>query len=653
MYSVIGLAAAVVGLSGSVLGVLGGAYALTTSRLHLLRTVRTWAWIVSATGVVMCVVMLRALAVRDFTVDYVQQVGSPNTPTLYNIAALWSSLEGSLLLWILVLGGFTAAMLVKFRDRHDDALFGWALVVMLGVSAFFYALVAGPANPFTAVDIPVGFEPRGPNPLLQNHVLVAFHPPMLYLGYVGFTVPFAFATAALITGRLGEGWLIETRRWTVVAYGFLTGGILLGAWWSYEVLGWGGYWAWDPVENASLLPWLTGTAYLHSVMVQERRGMLRVWNLALVCSTFCLTVLGTFITRSGVIDSVHAFSDGPIGAWFLGLFGVVTFGSIGLIAWRGDQLRSPGSIDSPLSREASFLANNLLFGAMAFVVLLGTVFPLLAELWDGSRLTIGSPYFDSMAKPLGLLMLFLMAAAPILPWRKASGEVLSDRLFWPAVLGVVAMVVALVYGGRGWAPVLAFGLGGFAGGSALRQVVLATRRHGWRGFVGRTNGGMIVHIGVVLVAVGLVAADAYKVDRTVSLEVGETATVNGHTFTYLGGDGDQNSRRIRIWADIQIDGEDVYQPATTLYREQGVVVPTPSVRPGFSEDLFLVTDAVQEPGQPVRLRVVIRPMVTWIWTGGMLMFAGTVLAVFPGRRRRGTEPVSVVSSELAEQATPA
>ena len=272
---------------------------------------------------------------------------------------------------------------------------------MFVVMAFFALLSFGPADPF-ANAVPVADGP-GPNPLLQNHVLVLFHPPILYLGYVGFTVPFAFAIAALVTGRVGEGWLMETRRWALFAWAFLTIGILLGGWWSYEVLGWSGVWAWDPVENASFLPWLTGTAYIHSVLVQERRGMLRVWNLSLLVATFALTILGTFLTRSGVLSSVHAFGDGPVGAYLLAFFGLVVAVSLALIAWRGDRLRSPGAIDSPLSREGAFLANNVLFTVFAFVVLLGTVFPLLVEALQDRRTVVGAPYFDRLSTPIGLL----------------------------------------------------------------------------------------------------------------------------------------------------------------------------------------------------------------------------------------------------------
>ncbi len=371
--------------------------------------------------------------------------------------------------------------------------------------------------------------------------------------------------------------------------------------------------------------------------------MLRVWNLSLVCATFSLTILGTFLTRSGVIDSVHAFADGDVGPWLLVFFTIVTLGSVGLIGWRGDQLRSPGAIDSPLSREAAFLGNNVLFGALAFVVLLGTVFPLLAELMDGSRLTIGRPYFDSLGRPIAVVTLFLMAVAPVLPWRKASTELLGERLFWPAVTAVVVTAGALLLGGRGFWPVVTFALAGFAGGAAARQIILATKRLGWRGFVGRTNGGMIVHLGVVLLAVGVAASESYKTDRFFTMSPGDTVSVEDHTFTYEGLGADRTSRRDRTFARIVIDDGQEYQPARTNYRQQGQVVGTPSVKPGLTEDLYLVLDDVPtEATGPIRLRVIIRPLISWIWAGGVLMGVGTLLAVFPGdRRRRGTEPVGM------------
>ena len=486
----IGAACAIAGIIVALLGILG-------YRPRWFADAKLLAGLMTLASIASVVIMERALITRDFTVQFVADNGSSQTPALFNIATLWAALEGSVLLWVLVLCGYVVAVVVKFRNDGDDPMMQWVMLTLFVVCAFFFLLMVGPSAPFTSFDPPPGYDGPGPNPLLQNHILMAFHPPILYLGYVGFTVPFAFAIAALVTGRVGEGWLVATRRWTVLAWGYLTFGIVLGAWWSYETLGWGGYWAWDPVENASFLPWLTGTAFIHSVMVQERRGMLRVWNLSLVVSTFALTILGTFITRSGVLQSVHAFVESQIGPWFLTFFALIVIVSLGLIAWRGDELRAPGRIDSPVSREGAFLANNVVFAGFAFVVLLGTIFPLIVEAIDGRTISVGNPYFDQMTMPIGFTLLFLMAVAPILPWRKASGDVLSDRLIWPAWLGVGSMVFAAVVGARGWAPMLAFGLGGFAGGAALRQVVLATRRQGWRGLVGRTNGGMIVHLGVV------------------------------------------------------------------------------------------------------------------------------------------------------------
>ena len=519
----LGSTGVLLGLSAAVLGSITLVYALVKKRTDLQWLAVPYTALIVLGAVLAVFAMERALITRDFTVKFVADNGSSRTPALYNVATLWAALEGSIILWALILSGYTAVVVAKFRRRLSDPLVGWAVLTMFVVSAFFFFLMAFPANPFKSFHPPPGFDGPGPNPLLQNHPLMAFHPPMLYLGYVGFTVPFAFAIAALATGRVGEGWLVATRRWTLFAWGFLTVGIVLGAWWSYEVLGWGGYWAWDPVENASFLPWLTGTAYLHSVMVQERRGMLRVWNLSLLCATFSLTILGTFITRSGVLDSVHAFTESAIGPSILVFFTATVAVTIGLIAWRGDRLRSPGRIDSPLSREAAFLGNNVLFALFAFVVLLGTVFPLLVEAIKSDRVSVGAPYFNRMTSPVVIALLFLMAVAPVLPWRKASGELLRDRLFWPAWVGTASLVIALLLGGHGFTPMVAYGLAGFAAGSALRQLVLATRRQGWRGLVGRANGGMIVHLGVLMIAVAFAASQSSVRQAEFTLAPGEQA----------------------------------------------------------------------------------------------------------------------------------
>jgi cytochrome c-type biogenesis protein CcmF len=478
--------------------------------------------------------------------------------------------------------------------------------------------------------------------LLQNHILVLFHPPILYLGYVGFTVPFAFAIAALVTGRVGEGWLVATRRWALYAWGFLTVGIVLGGWWSYEVLGWGGVWGWDPVENASFLPWLTGTAYLHSVLVQERRGMLRVWNISLLVATFSLTILGTFITRSGVLQSVHAFSNGTIGPYLLGFFGIIVAVSLALIAWRGDRLRSPGAIDSPVSREGAFLANNVIFSVFAFIVLLGTVFPLIVEALQNRQIAVGAPFFDRLSMPIGITLLFLMAIAPVLPWRKASTELLRDRLFWPAWCGVAALTVSVLVGASGLAPLVAFFLGGFAGGASLRQLVLAARRQGWRGLVGRANGGMVVHLGVIIIAVALAASNSYTRVADFTLQPGKPVSYEGHTFELVRLEQFTDARSTGVKAQIRVDGRKDYAPAITTFTNFGTKVPTPSVRNGLLNDLYLTLEpSVRFDGTDAPVKIYVKPLIIWLWIGGMLMAAGTVLAGFPGRRRRmPTDPVS-------------
>lgn len=623
-------------LSGIAITVAG----IRKNDLRALKSASRYAYASFVAAIIAVVMMERALITRDFSLQYVQQVGSVDTPALFNVTAMWSALEGSILMWVLILTGFIAAVARKFRARAGDELLAWAMVIMFAVGLFFFLLSFGPANPF-AIGPPGITDGPGPNPLLQNHILVLFHPPILYIGYVGFAVPFAFAMAALITGRVGEGWLLETRRWTLYSWSFLTVGIILGSWWSYEVLGWSGVWAWDPVENASFLPWLTGTAYLHSVLVQERRGMLRVWNLSLVIATFSLTILGTFLTRSGVINSVHAFSEGSVGPWLLTFFAVIVISAIILIGRRGDELRSPGAIDSPLSREGAFLANNVMFSLFAFVVLLGTVFPLIIEALNNRRIVIGEPFFNRMTMPIGLTLLFLMAIAPVLPWRKASQEVLRERLFWPAWCGVATLALAVSVGADGWASLAAFGLGGFATGAALRQIVLASRRQGWRGLVGRANGGMVVHIGVIMIAVALSASSSYTRTQEFVMETGETVNFAGHSFTFEGLSLESDEVKTSVKAAIRIDGDQIYSPARNKYLKQGMDIGTPSVRTGFTNDLYLTLEGNVRPSDTeARIKIFVKPLILWLWIGGGLMAIGTVLAAFPGSRRKPTAPVS-------------
>ncbi len=570
---------------------------------------------------------------RDFSLLYVQKVGSYSTPALYNFAAVWSALEGSILMWVLVLAGYVAAAMWWMRKRLAEPLVGWAMAVMLAVLAYFFLLSYGPANPFV-VGPPGITDGPGPNPLLQNHLLVMFHPPILYLGYVGMTVPFAFAIAALIAGKVEDGWLHLTRRWTVAAWGFLTFGIALGGWWSYEVLGWSGVWAWDPVENASLLPWITGTAYIHSVMVQERRGLLRVWNVSLLIATFSLTILGTFLTRSGVLNSVHAFSESAIGPWLLVMFAVIVAVSLVLVFLRGDQLRASGAITTVFSREGAWLVNNVLFAVFAFVVLLGTVFPLVVEAVQQRQVVVGEPFFDRLTIPIGLTMLFIMAVAPVLPWRQDGREVMSQRLLGPALLGLAALGVSLVAGASGVAPLLAFGLGGFAAGSALRHLIRAVRVQRLRGFVGRANGGMIVHLGVILICVALAASNSFTRSQEIDLVTGQVAKFAGHTFELIDVVEVRDARSTTVRALVSVDGGQQYSPSITKYTRIGMNVGTPSVRTSFTHDVYLTLEPpVRQDSGQARIKVFVKPLVLWMWIGTFVMAFGTLLAVLPTRRR--------------------
>ncbi len=647
----LGFAAAVVGIVVLIVGLVRG-------RPDQLRQGRLYAPVILLGGIIAVVAMQRALVTHDFSLSYVADNNSRSTPLLYSITGMWSALAGSILLWGITLGLYVTAMVWRFRARSDDQLVAWATLVMFVVCAFFFGLMLGPADPFAHVSGTIPPDGLGPNVLLQDNPLVLFHPPMLYLGLVGFTLPFAFAVASLVTGRVDEDWQGETRRWTLFAWTFLTIGIVLGAWWSYQVLGWGGFWAWDPVENASLLPWLVGTAYLHSVMVQQRRGLLRVWNLSLVIATFSLTILGTFITRSGVFQSVHAFSTSVIGPLLLGFFGLVIVVGVGLIAWRGDRLRSPGGIDSPFSREGAFLANNLLFVLFTFVVLLGTVFPVLYEaLNSGSQVSVGAPYFNRLVIPLGLGLLFLMAVAPALPWRKSSAAVMRGRLAVPASIGV-AVVVGCVLGGiTGVEPLLAFGLGAFAAASAGRALVLSVKGAwrsartagapparaalaGWRGLVGRANGGMIVHIGVVVLAVGLTAATAFGQRGTVVLAHGQTGTFAGHTVEFVGTRVIRTPSHVSQQALLRVDGGAVFTPAISQFGTGTTPVGSPAVDSTITSDVYLTINSVPDRGGAWTFGVVVQPMVMWLWIGGTLIVIGSVLSAIPGRRRRPTDPVS-------------
>ena len=648
MNSVLGHSGVLLSLCSAIAGMATVVTGIVRGKPHLIRAGRAYVLMVLGGVVVAVGAMESALLTNDFSLVYLAENSARSTPLVYKVATLWAALEGSILLWGLILSGYLTSMVWRFRRRLHEPHVAWAIVVGLGIAAFFFGLMVGPADPFRSVAGAIPFDGPGPNPLLQNHPLMAFHPPVLYLGYVGFTVPFAFAIGSLITGNFAAAWVQETRRWSLAAWGFLTVGIGAGAWWSYEVLGWGGYWAWDPVENASFLPWLTATAYLHSVLVQQRRGALRVWNVSLVVATFSLTILGTFLTRSGVLDSVHAFTESAVGPALLGLLGVVVVASLGLIAWRGDSLRARTTPAAAMSREGLFLANNLGFTAFAFVVLLGTVFPLLAEALSGDRISVGRPYFDRMTSPLALALLFLMAVAPVLSWSRDSSKLIGERLLAPAVGAVGVLVACVALGVRSLGALCAFSLAAFAAGTALKQLVESVRHRGWRGLTGGSGGGMVAHIGFVIVAVAVAGSSAFTQKADLHLSPGESATVSGHTIEYLGSRTVPHPNRISEVADVRIDGGRVYRPALSRFPFATQAIGTPSVRTSWREDVYLTLVATPGEGEDeVVIGVRIIPLALWLWTGVGVMGVGTALALVGPRRRRVPEAEAAASTETS------
>lgn len=651
----VGHAAVALSLVAALAGIVTLAAGLLGRRPGLLRRARVYVWLALGGMLVAAAAMEHALVTHDFSLAFVAANNSRQTPLLYSVTGMWSALQGSILLWSLILSGYVAVMSHVFRRRATDPVVAWALLVGLAVSLFFFALMLGPSDPFAATAGRPPADGSGPNPLLQDNLLVAFHPVFLYLGFVGFSVPFAFAIAGLVTGRVGEEWLAPTRRFAVFAWAMLTVGIVLGAWWSYQELGWGGFWGWDPVENAALLPWLTATAYLHSALVQERRGLLRVWNVSLLVATFSLTILGTFLTRSGVLQSVHAFTSGPaVGPALIGLFAASVAAGVGLIGWRGDRLRGPGRIDSPVSREGAFLVNNLLFAAFAAVVLLGTVFPLFAAALENQSLSVGRPYFDAFGAPIGIALLFFMSVAPVLPWRKAAPGLLRRRLAVPAWVAAAVLAACVAGGVRGLTPLAAFGLGAFAASVAARQLVaaaLASRRHGlgvWRGLLGRANGGMVVHIGIVVIAVGLTAATSFAHSTEARFRPGGTFRFDGHRLTFVGWRRVSKPSEVGASAVFEVDGAR-FAPGIARFNGNLEGTAIPAVDSSLVDDVYLSigqAPAAPRPGDGVTLDVYVQPLVMWLWVGGALAAAGGLLSALPGRRRRPTHPVSVPIPEL-------
>ena len=649
MLALLGTAGVAAALAGAILLVVRGIRVARGGSADLTAASR----LMLAGGVVSMAAMQVALLTDDFTLAYVSNHHSTATPFPFDVATAWAALEGSIILWGLVLGIFTWVVASSHR-RIPDRLGGAALAVMGGVAVFFFALMLTVANPFEVcvqaaasgcansspwplanVDAPA--DGPGPNPLLQNHFLMAVHPPVLYTGYVGLTVPFAYAIGALALAVPGTEWLRRSHRSTLVAWSFLSLGILLGGWWAYEVLSWGGYWAWDPVENASLMPWLVATAFIHSGLVQQRRGMLQAWNFVLVISAFALTILGTFLTRSGTINSVHSFTQSAIGPALLGFLVLVLIGSFTLFSMRAHLVATSPRIESFVSREGTFLVNNLLLSVYAFVVLIGTTYPLLVEAFTGTQVGVGEPFFNRLAVPLSFLLLLTMGFGPVTPWRGAPKGLLWRRLRGPAVIALAAGIgTALTVTRVAWV-VLAVVLGTFVAAAIVGLLIeLARSRSEKSGLslvseartvIGNDQpfwAGQLSHVGVALVVVGISFATNLPLHAEAELAPGDSVEFAGYTLVYEAPFLRNEPNRVVQGARIEVfEGASqltVLEPRVNAYGDDGAGIVTPAVMTRPGGDLYLTLRRLDS--ETVELGLDTSPLVWLIWLGGLTTAAG-------------------------------
>lgn len=586
------------------------------------------------------------LVTSDFRYEYVANYTTRDLDLLYKIGAFWGGNAGSLLLWVWVLSLLSAAA-VSTRHPGAGRLQPWVGTFLLVTAAFFLTLVNFVSPPFRLLPEPAA-EGRGLNPLLQNPGMM-LHPIYTYLGYVGFSVPYAYAMAALITGDTGDVWLRVTRRWTLLAWLFLSMGILYGGQWAYVELGWGGYWAWDPVENSSLMPWLTGTAFLHTAVVQEQRGMLKGWNVVLIVITFLLTIFGTFLTRSGVVVSVHAFANGPLGAFFLGFIGIMAVVSVYLLIDRSRVYASPHGIESLLSREASFLLNNLLLLGITFATLWGTLLPVTSELVTGMKVGVGPPFFNQVNVPLGLALVLLMGLGPLLPWRRAQMENLAHSYLYPVAFATLAAAVLLLAGVTRTAPLVGFTVAAFAAAAHVQEFIRGVQARcqvtGERIPVAlvrlisrnrRRYGGYLVHLAIVVMVTGFIGSSAYSQEATVTLRPGEPFAMGRYVLTHRGVWAAREDDHVEVFARLGVskDGRDigVLRPEKQLFRYNEQPTTEVAVLGGLAEDLYVVLGGWDDTGA-ASYKIYINPLVAWVWIGQYLLLAGTLVALWPEPER--------------------
>ncbi|MEK7386747.1 MAG: heme lyase CcmF/NrfE family subunit [candidate division NC10 bacterium] len=641
----VGGGAAFAALALAVWGAVAAAVGGRTGRQALVESAQHAALAVFVLVTACFALLTYAFLAFDFSVRYVATNTNLGTPFYYRITGVWGALEGSIILWTWMLALFTLLVILRHRESARE-LYPWVLTVMLAVIGFFLLVMTVAAPPFERLT-PAPADGRGLNPLLEDTGMIT-HPVALYLGFTGLTVPFAFALAALIAGRVGDAWITLTRRWTIVAWYFLSLGLLIGGWWSYHVLGWGGYWAWDPVENAAFMPWLTATAFLHSVMIQERRRMLKLWNIALVILTFGLTLFGTFLTRSGIIASVHAFTQGTIGILFLSFLAVVLLTALGLLAWRWNLLGAQGELDSIVSRESAFLLNNVLLVAAAFTVFFGTVFPLLSEAARGVKVSVGAPFFNQVNVPLFLSLVFLMGAGPLIAWRRASPDNLRRNFLLPVAAGVLAAAAFFTLGVRSALAVLTLALTVFVAATIAVDFTRATRarlRMGERvlpamgGLLLRHNrryGGFVIHLGILIVTLGVMGSHAWSVQTETTLRRGEAAELAGYRVRFDGLTATEESNHFKVAGAFTVSNgrtPEVLRPAKKFYPQQDSPIAYVDYRLGLKEDVYLVLGDFARDGSQATVKVQVNRLVSWIWIGGLVLTLGTLLAILPERKR--------------------
>ncbi|MCI0393373.1 MAG: heme lyase CcmF/NrfE family subunit [Chloroflexi bacterium] len=596
--------------------------------------------LVALAAVMLVVSLLRS----DFSLEYVWRVSSRETPTYLKVTALWGGQAGSLLFWNLLLAVFTAAAMARKWDDQRE-LMPYAIIVASFTQIFFLGLVAFVENPFARLPA-VQADGNGLNPLLRHPGMI-IHPPMLYLGFTGFTIPYTFAMAALMAGKLDDGWIRTTRRWTLTAWLFLSLGLILGGRWAYDVLGWGGYWAWDPVENASFMPWLAGTAFLHSVMIQEKRNMFRWWNIVLIVVTYCLVIYGTFIVRSGVITSVHSFAQSAIGPLFFGFIVIMFVFSVYWIIKRYEELSTPNRLESLLSREAAFLLNNFLFLGILFATFWGTNFPILSELFTGQKITVGEPFYEKVNGPQFAVLLLLMGVAPLTMWFRTSAQRLGRMVVWPAVAATVLVVALYLFDVTLWIALVGYWIVTFAAILTLlefwRGIRARMRSKGeapWTALstlIGRNRrryGGYLIHLGVLVMAFGIISTEVYQQETQIRLNRGDTVSLGSYSLTFNGNTrytGPDDLLITEASTDVYKNGRYVgsLNPRVELYTRTNQPMTIPDLRPTFTEDFYvLLVNWEGTTEDAATFRLFLNPLINWVWAGGVIFIIGTLTAAW-------------------------